>query len=188
MGFSTYSRAEDITGFTVCFDETPGLPGNSRTTVCWTGFCSAIGKLPIRFPELSFGFRQNDTITANISFDGNGTVEINAQMAAVYYEATGAQNDYAPTSRLVLRARVDSTGRLIGGNGNACPDRAFDDFCVIDGNGTILMRGTLGGAQKGFAYKKHAIDHLGVASCLRQTSRASSTVLSAMTISSSCSN
>lgn len=159
FGFSTYSRAEDITGFTVCFDETPGLPGNYEQPF-WTGFCSAIGKLPIGFPELSFGFRQNDTITANISFDGNGTVEINAQMAAVYYEATGAQNDYAPTSRLVLRARVDSTGKLLGGNGNACPDRAFDDFCVIDGNGAILMRGTLGGATKGFAYKKHAIDHL----------------------------
>ena len=164
LGFSSYAHAEDVTDFKVCFD------GSQYTNPYWTGFCSAVAKLPIGFPELSFGFGQFDTLAAQITVDGNGTLEIRAKLSAVYFDAPG-HNQYGPDASLVLRARVDANGKLIGGaGGGACdgtPDD-LEDFCV---QGTVINPATgipqtgkliagKFGVSKGFGYKKAAITHV----------------------------
>ena len=171
LGASTNARAQDVTDFTTCFDDIAGQP-SKYTAPYWTGICTAIAKLPIGFPELSFGFQFTDVLDANISVDGNGTVTIRANLSAVYFDRPG-HNDYAPSATLVLRAKVDSNGKLLGGaGGGACDGSAddLDDFCLQGtvtnpANGipigpSVLLRGKFG-ASKAFGYKKQAIVHGG---------------------------
>jgi hypothetical protein len=170
LGVSARGSAQDVTDFKVCFD------GATYPAPYWTGFCSPVAKLPIGYPELSFGFQSQDLLDARISIDTSGTLEIKANLAAVYFDRPG-NNAYGPPATLVLRAKVDRYGKLIGGGGGACAtgteDDALNDFCVkgsvtnpnsgnpitYGGDGQILLRGTLGGPVRGFAFKKQAIQH-----------------------------
>src|SRR5436190_1267351 len=88
LGLSTNARAQDVTDFKTCFDDLAGQPSKYAPPY-WTGICTAIAKLPIGFPELSFGFQFTDVLDANISVDGNGTITIRANLAAVYFDSPG---------------------------------------------------------------------------------------------------
>src|ERR1043166_4069779 len=96
LGVSARGSAQDVTDFKVCFD------GATYPAPYWTGFCSPVAKLPIGYPELSFGFQSQDLLDARISIDTSGTLEIKANLAALSFDRPGNNASGPPVAKLPI--------------------------------------------------------------------------------------